>query len=82
MRQSRSGIGRVDRECLADGVESVVWRRQSEQYRKSLPPGQAECSVTTSEGDFSLGTFFSRSFFFRGFQRIQKFFEVRNHLPV
>jgi hypothetical protein len=65
MRQSRSEIGRVDRECLVDGVDCVVKKRQSEQYGKSLPPGQTDCSVTLSEGNFSRRRLFVPQNFFQ-----------------
>ena len=51
MRQKPAEIGRVDRECLENTEKTVVKKRQSEQYRKSLPPGQADASVPTSELD-------------------------------
>jgi hypothetical protein len=65
MRQSRSEIGRVDRECLENTEKTVVKKRQSEQYRKSLPPGQADCSVTLSEGNFSRRRLFVPQNFFQ-----------------
>ena len=67
MRQKPAEIGRVDRECLADGVESVVKKRQSEeQCGKSLPPGQADASVPTSDRNFFLGARLIQEFFQAG----------------
>ena len=48
-----NSIGRLAQLFLAERTESVVKKRQDEQYKKKAGGGQANVSVTLSEGNFS-----------------------------